>query len=79
MTQQEKAKELLTRLFRGPRNYRVGLSEKYLRTAAQNQWVGENERLLPDALLTEAERQVAAGALKKFRRGSTFFYSPKKR
>lgn len=79
MTQQEKAKELLARLFRGPRNYRVGLSEKYLRAAAQNQWVGENERLSPDALLTEAENQVDTGALKKFRRGSTVFYSPKKR
>ena len=79
MTQQEKAKDLLARLFHGPRNCRVGLSEKYLRTAAQKQWVGENERLSPDALLAEAENQVAAGALKKFRRGSTFFYSPKKR
>ena len=77
MTQQETAKALLAQLFRNPRNYRVGLSEKYLRSTAQKRWVGKGERLTADALIDEAEAQVAEGSLKKFKRGSTQFYSPR--
>ena len=77
MTQQATAKALLAQLFRSPRNCRVRLSEKYLRSMAQKRWVDKDERLTADALIDEAEAQVAEGTLKKFRRGSTQFYSPR--
>lgn len=78
MTQQEKAKEVLWRLFYLPRHNRVGLSEKYLMSYASKHWVGKDERLSPDALIAEADRQVQTGQLDKFRRGSSWHYKPRK-
>lgn len=77
MTQQEKAQEYISRIFRIPRYRRVGVSEKFLRENAPKHWVGKNEPLSADALLCEVENQVAQGNLKKFRRAQTWYYSPR--
>ena len=80
VTQEEKAQEVLERLFYVPRNRRTGLSEKFLRSYAGKKWADKDVRLSQDALIAEAERQVQNGALKKFRRGRGYpcFYRPRK-
>lgn len=78
MTQQEKANEILDRLFLIPRHYRVGLSEKFLRGYAGKKWVGPNTPLSGDVLILEATKRVQDGRLITFKRGQERFYVPRK-
>lgn len=76
MTQQEKAREVLDRLFFQSYYTRIGVSEKFLREYAAKKWVGENEPLDADVLIGEAEARVLAGELSSFSRGGVTNYKP---
>lgn len=74
MTQQEKANGVLSWVFLQSRYARVGVTEKFLRGVARSRWIGKDEPLSADVLVTTAEKQVSAGKLVKFNRGKTAFY-----
>ena len=74
MTQQEKAKEDLDRLFSFEPYRRNGLSEAFLRDYARKKWVGPNEPLDGDVLIAEAESRAAHSTLKKFYRKSPAYF-----
>ncbi|MCL2463112.1 MAG: hypothetical protein FWF44_10635 [Defluviitaleaceae bacterium] len=76
MTQQEKACEVLDQLFFQSYYNRVGVTMVFLREYAAKKWVGENERLQPDALIDEAEARVVSGELIRFVRGRSTIYKP---
>lgn len=76
MTQQEKAREVLDRLFLQSRRARVGVSEQFLRWYAAKKWVGKDEPLDADVLIDEAEARVLAGELIIFNRGTEAYYKP---
>lgn len=79
MTQEEKANEVLDQLFRSQRNRRVGLSEKFLRAYAHKKWVGPGVQLSADALICEANKRVWLGEYIRFRRGTSWFFAPRKK
>lgn len=62
MSEQEKAGELLDRLFWSPRTCRYGLTATYLRDYARRHGLEQ------DALVAEATRRVMYGQYKVFRR-----------
>lgn len=74
LTQQEKAKEVLDRLFSFEPYRRNGLSEAFLRDYARKKWVGPNEPLDGDVLIAEAESRAAHSTLKKFYRKSAAYF-----
>lgn len=79
MTQEEKAREVLDRLFLRPYYAANGVSENFLRRYASKKWVGKAEPLTPEALIDEADARVLTGELICFSQGhnhSTVMYKP---
>lgn len=77
MTQQEKASEVLNRLFRSQKYAKFGLSENFLRQYAKKQWVGKDEPLRPEALIFEANKRALLGQYTRFLRFGAVTFRPR--